>query len=210
MGAVRLLRSLVLLFEQIDFLIVVQEHENRRRILAVQNYRQKKEKSVAQDAHFNSKFQKRLTDQQRREHEDHLRYFQVSAFWNIFKKVYRTLVLYVGSLLPMFWTSSDICVRSQGGPPSLYMLNYLCAVDSSISPMSATTACLLMASLASNPFSHLCYQAEARACKRFKSRRSSSTDFIQIAMEHVVPLPWCLPVEVWKFCCFCHLNPINN
>ena len=68
---------------RLTFFNCLQEHEDRRRLLAIQNYRQKKEKSETQDAHFNSKFQKRLTDQQRREHEDHLKYFQVGAFWDL-------------------------------------------------------------------------------------------------------------------------------
>ena len=41
------------------------------------NHKEKKDRSEEKEAHYNAKFQKRFTDQQRREHEDQLGYFQV-------------------------------------------------------------------------------------------------------------------------------------
>ena len=41
------------------------------------NYRQKKDRSEEKEVHYNAKFQRRFTDQQRREHEDQLGYFKV-------------------------------------------------------------------------------------------------------------------------------------
>ncbi len=55
-----------------------QEHENRRKFLAMQAYKSKRERDSAHESHYSAKFQKRYVDQQRREHEDQLRYFQVS------------------------------------------------------------------------------------------------------------------------------------
>ena len=43
----------------------------------MQAYKSKRERDSAHESHYSAKFQKRYVDQQRREHEDQLRYFQV-------------------------------------------------------------------------------------------------------------------------------------
>ncbi len=49
----------------------------------MQAYKSKRERDSAHESHYSAKFQKRYVDQQRREHEDQLRYFQVRSYCRV-------------------------------------------------------------------------------------------------------------------------------
>ena len=65
-------------------------------------------------------------------------------------KFWRTQVLFVGPLIPLFWTSGDVCpgFQSQGG--SLFVCFLTCVILRFIS--GSTPANLLVTSMVTNPF----------------------------------------------------------
>ena len=60
-------------------MISLQEHENRRRIIAFKDNRERKTKNMTHETQYAEKFKSRYADQVKREHEDGLKFFQVTS-----------------------------------------------------------------------------------------------------------------------------------
>ena len=60
------------------FIFTLQEHNSRKTVQMMTHATQKKREDEEHEITFSHKFAKRAADQAKREHEDHLKHFQVS------------------------------------------------------------------------------------------------------------------------------------